>query len=402
MSAHAHGDLLVEDAHAGGKIYTAARGNSGACSAVLSTFHDPHEERRMAASLYEPLTLRDVTFKNRIGVSPMCQYSSVDGFATDWHLVHLGSRAIGGAALIAAEATAVTADGRISPHDLGLYRDEHVEMLSRITRFVESNGAVPGVQLSHAGRKASADAPWKGGAPLGPDEGGWSPVVAPSALPFGRRSQTPVALDLAGVARIVAAFRDAAQRALDAGFKVIELHGAHGYLLHEFLSPLSNQRIDAYGGSFENRIRLFVEVVQAVRTVWPDRLPLLARFSGTDWTPGGWDVEQSVELARVLAPLGVDLIDCSSGGVIPGAQIPVGPGYQVEIAERVRHEAGIPTAAVGLITDAVQADAIVRGGQADMVFLARELLRDPYWPLHAARKLGVSIPWPVQYQRAVD
>jgi 2,4-dienoyl-CoA reductase-like NADH-dependent reductase (Old Yellow Enzyme family) len=354
------------------------------------------------ASLYDTFTLRGITMRNRIGVSPMCQYSSVDGFATDWHLVHLGARAVGGAGLVLAEATAVTADGRISPNDLGIYRDEHVDMLARIAHFVESHGAVPGIQLSHAGRKASVDAPWRGGAPLSPAEGGWRPIHAPSAVPFGSRSPVPEELDLAGIRGVVSAFRDAARRALDAGFRVIELHGAHGYLLHEFLSPLSNQRRDAYGGSFENRIRLFVEVTEAVREVWPDALPLLARFSGTDWVEGGWDVAQSVELARMLHPLGVDLVDCSSGGLVPGAKIPVGPGYQVDIAARVRREAGIPTAAVGLITDPSHADEIVRSGQADMIFLARQLLRDPYWPLHAARTLGAKVIWPVQYQRAVD
>ncbi len=356
----------------------------------------------MSASLYEPLTLRGVTSRNRIGVSPMCEYSSVDGFANDWHVVHLGSRAVGGAGLVITEATAVTADGRISPFDLGIYRDEHVDMLSRITRFITAQGAVPGMQLSHAGRKASSDTPWHGGRPLSPDEGGWTPIWAPSPIPFSERSQVPHALDVAGIRGVVAAFRDAAARALDAGFRLIELHGAHGYLLHEFLSPLSNERTDEYGGSFENRIRLFVEVTTAVRTVWPESLPLLARLSGTDWLPGGWDLEQSIELARVLALLGVDLIDCSSGGIVPGAKIPVGPGYQVEIAERIRREADIATAAVGLITDPRQADAIVQGGQADMVFLARQLLRDPYWPLHAAKTLGASVTWPVQYQRAVD
>jgi 2,4-dienoyl-CoA reductase-like NADH-dependent reductase (Old Yellow Enzyme family) len=356
----------------------------------------------MSASLHEPFTLRGVTMRNRIGVSPMCEYSSVDGFANDWHVVHLGSRAVGGAGLVLTEATAVTADGRISPFDLGLYRDDHVEVLSRIARFVSSQGAVPGMQLSHAGRKASTDAPWKGGKPLAPADGGWTPIRAPSAIPFGDRSQTPRALDRDGIGEVVAAFRDAASRALDAGMQVIELHGAHGYLLHEFLSPLANQRTDEYGGSFENRVRLFVEVTEAVRSVWPDSLPLMARVSGTDWVPGGWDLEQSVELARLLAPLGVDLIDCSSGGIMPGVTIPVGPGYQVEIAERIRRDARIATAAVGLITGAEQADAIVRSGRADMVFLARQLLRDPYWPLHSARTLGARATWPRQYQRAVD
>ena len=356
----------------------------------------------MSPSLHEPLPLRGVTFRNRIGVSPMCEYSSVDGFANDWHLVHLGSRAVGGAGLVLTEATAVTEDGRISPHDLGIYRDAHVEMLSRIASFVSAQGAVPGMQLSHAGRKASTDAPWLGGRPLIPAEGGWRPIVAPSAIAFSDRSPLPEALDRDGIQCVTDAFRVAAARALEAGMKVIELHGAHGYLLHEFLSPLSNCRTDDYGGSFENRIRLLVEVTRAVREVWPDSLPLLVRLSGTDWVPDGWDLDQSIELARVLVPLDVDLIDCSSGGIVPGVKIPVGPGYQVDIAERIRRDGGIATAAVGLITGAEQADAIVRAGQADMVFLARQLLRDPYWPLHSAKALGASVTWPVQYQRAVD
>jgi 2,4-dienoyl-CoA reductase-like NADH-dependent reductase (Old Yellow Enzyme family) len=356
----------------------------------------------MTVTLYEPLTLRGVTMRNRIGVSPMCEYSSVDGFANDWHVVHLGSRAVGGAGLVLTEATAVTADGRISPHDLGIYRDEHVETLSRIAHFAIAQGAVPGMQLSHAGRKASTDAPWRGGRPLTVDEGGWRPVWAPSGIPFGDRSPVPAVLDHAGIDAVVAAFREAAVRALDAGFQVIELHAAHGYLLHEFLSPLSNHRTDEYGGSFENRVRLLLRVTESVRTVWPDRLPLLVRLSGTDWVPGGWDLEQSVALTRLLAPLGVDLIDCSSGGAVPGVKISVGPGYQVHIAERIRRDAAVATAAVGLITDPAQAEAIVGSGQADMVFLARELLRDPYWPLHAAKRLGAAVTWPVQYQRAVD
>jgi len=356
----------------------------------------------MTASLFEPFTLRGVTLRNRIGVSPMCQYSSTDGFANDWHLVHLGARAVGGAALVIAEATAVTPEGRISPRDLGLWRDEHVEMLRRITRFIREQGAVAGVQLGHAGRKASTEVPWRGGAPLSPDQGGWSPIVAPSALPFGSRSQTPEALDAAGIRRVVSAFRDAAHRALDAGFEVIELHGAHGYLLHQFLSPLANRRTDEYGGSFENRVRLALEVTDAVRSVWPESLPLFMRLSGTDWVDDGWDVEQSAELARLLGARGVDLIDCSSGGIVPGVRIPVGPGYQVALAERIRAVSGVPTAAVGLITSAQQADAVLRAGSADLVLLARKLLRDPYWPLHAARELGVEIEWPVQYQRAVD
>lgn len=356
----------------------------------------------MTASLFEPLTLRGVTLRNRIGVSPMCQYSSTDGYANDWHLVHLGSRAVGGAGLVIAEATAVTPEGRISPQDLGLWQDDHVEMLSRITRFIRDQGTVAGVQLAHAGRKASTEVPWRGGAPLAPGEGGWSPIVAPSAVPFGSRSQVPEALDAAGIRRVVEAFRDAARRALHAGFQVIELHAAHGYLLHEFLSPLANHRDDEYGGSFQNRVRLTIEVTDAVRSVWSDSLPLLVRVSGTDWVEGGWNVEQSAELARLLGAHGVDLIDCSSGGIVPGVRIPTGPGYQVSLAERIREVSGVPTAAVGLITSAQQADAVLRSGSADVVLLARKLLRDPYWPLHAARELDVSVEWPVQYQRAVD
>jgi 2,4-dienoyl-CoA reductase-like NADH-dependent reductase (Old Yellow Enzyme family) len=356
----------------------------------------------MAASLFEPVTIRSVTFRNRIGMSPMCQYSSVDGFATDWHLVHLGSRAVGGSGAVLTEATAVTAEGRISPFDLGIYRDEHVEMLARITRFVAEQGAVPGTQLSHAGRKASTDAPWRGGKPLSESEGGWRPVYGPSAIPFSSHSPVPEPLDEQGIRRVVDAFRDGARRALAAGFRVIELHGAHGYLLHEFLSPLSNRRTDRYGGSFENRIRLTVEVVEAVRSVWPESLPLFIRISGTDWTEGGWDIEQSVQLARILRPLGVDLIDCSSGGNVPGAKIPVGPGYQVQIAERIRRDGGISTAAVGMITTPGHAETIVATGQADFVFLARQLLRDPYWPLRAARELGANVAWPPQYERARD
>jgi 2,4-dienoyl-CoA reductase-like NADH-dependent reductase (Old Yellow Enzyme family) len=353
-------------------------------------------------SLFDPIILRSVTFRNRIGVSPMCQYSSEDGFATDWHLVHLGGRAVGGAAVVIAEATAVTADGRISPHDLGIWKDEHVEMLSRITRFIEAQGAVAGVQLAHAGRKASVEVPWRGGKALTVEAGGWRPVWGPSAIAFSRSAPVPEALDDAGIRGVIQAFRDAAARAHRAGFRVVELHAAHGYLLHQFLSPISNQRTDRYGGAFENRVRLTLEVVQAVRAVWPESLPLFVRVSGTDWTPGGWDVEQTARLAALLGPLGVDLIDCSSGGNVAGASIPLSPGYQVAIAEQVRRDGGVPTAAVGLITDPAHADAIVRDGQADFVFLARELLRDPHWPLHAARRLGVNLPWPVQYERARD
>jgi 2,4-dienoyl-CoA reductase-like NADH-dependent reductase (Old Yellow Enzyme family) len=352
------------------------------------------------AMLFEPLRLRDVTLKNRIAVSPMCQYSSTDGLANEWHLVHLGSRAVGGAGLVLVEATGVEARGRISPLDMGLWQDEQVEPLARIARFVEAHGAVAGVQLAHAGRKASVRAPWdEGGKPLGETEGGWR-VVAPSAVPFAPGHPQPLALDAAGLSAVKQAFVAAAGRALAAGFRVIELHAAHGYLLHQFLSPLANQRTDSYGGSFANRVRLVLEVTEAVRRVWPERLPLLVRLSATDWMEGGWDLEQAVALAQKLRPLGVDLVDCSSGGLVPQAKVPVGPGYQVGFAERIRRDGAISTGAVGMITSPEQADQIIRLGHADLVFLARELLRDPYWPLHAATRLGVKVDWPSQYLRA--
>lgn len=353
--------------------------------------------------LFAPLRIRGVEFRNRVGVSPMCQYSSVDGFANDWHFVHLGSRSVGGAGVVIAEATAVTPEGRISPQDLGIWSDAHVEGLARCVRFVEEHGAVAGVQLAHAGRKASTAPPWVGRHVVPPEEGGWLPLLAPSAIPFSAHSPVPEALSPDGIRAVVAAFAEGARRAREAGFRVVELHAAHGYLLHQFLSPLSNQRTDEYGGSFENRTRIVRETVEAVRAVWPEDLPLFVRVSATDWVDGGWDVEQSVELAGVLGRLGVDLVDCSSGGLVPGAKIPVGPGYQAEFAERIRRKGGIATAAVGLITDARQADRIVREGGADMVLLARQLLRDPYWPLHAAKQLGVEVDyWPVQYERARD
>jgi 2,4-dienoyl-CoA reductase-like NADH-dependent reductase (Old Yellow Enzyme family) len=352
--------------------------------------------------LFSPLTMRGVTFRNRVGMSPMCQYSSTDGFAGDWHVMHLGSRAVGGVGLVITEATAVTADGRISPADLGIWKDEHVDGLARCVRVVAEHGAVPGIQLAHAGRKASTAPPWDGGRHVGPETGGWSPVWGPSAIPFGSRSPVPRALDADGIRGVVQAFADGARRALQAGFRVAEVHAAHGYLLHEFLSPLSNERTDAYGGSFENRIRLTCEVVDAVRAVWPDALPLWVRISATDWAEGGWDLEQSVELARVLADRGVDLVDCSTGGLVPGVSIPVEPGYQTRFAAEVRRLGGIATAAVGLITAPAQADDIIRRGDADVVLLARELLRDPYWALRAGRVLGQPAPWPVQYLRAAD
>ena len=351
-------------------------------------------------NLFEPFTLRDVTFLNRIVVSPMCQYSSEEGFASDWHLVHLGSRAVGGAGLVFTEATAVLPEGRISPQDLGIWSDRHIEPLRRITRFILEQGSLPGVQLAHAGRKASTYRPWEGRGVVPESAGGWRNVVAPSPLPFAEGDAIPTALTEEGIKAVVKGFVDAARRALEAGFFVVEIHAAHGYLLHEFLSPFSNQRQDQYGGSFENRTRLLREVVASIRGVWPDRLPLFVRISATDWAPGGWDLDQSIALAGQLKPLGVDLFDCSSGGNLPDAKIPVGRGYQVPFAERIRRESGMPTGAVGLITSPMQADRIIREGQADLVFLARELLRDPYWPLHAARELGHVVSWPVQYLRA--
>jgi 2,4-dienoyl-CoA reductase-like NADH-dependent reductase (Old Yellow Enzyme family) len=350
--------------------------------------------------LFESLTLRDVTLQNRIAVSPMCQYSSENGFANDWHFVHLGGRAVGGAGLVFTEATAVVPEGRISAQDLGIWSDDHVEPLTRITHFIREQGSVAGIQLAHAGRKASTYRPWDGRGAVPEAQGGWHQVVAPSALRFAEGYAAPEALTEDEIQGVVMAFAEAARRACDAGFCVVEIHAAHGYLLHEFLSPFSNHRQDRYGGSFENRTRLAREVVSAVRSVWPERLPLFIRISATDWEAGGWDFEQSVELARQLKSLGVDLMDCSSGGNLPQANIPVGPGYQTPFAERIRREAVIPTGAIGLITSPVQADHIIRTDQADLVLLAREFLRDPYWPLRAARELGHAVPWPVQYLRA--
>ena len=352
------------------------------------------------SALFSPLTIKSVTFKNRITVSPMCQYSSADGFANDWHLVHLGSRAVGGAALIMQEATAVSPEGRISPGDMGIYKDEHIAKLQTITAFIHTQGAVAGIQLAHAGRKASHNIPWKGDRQIPSDaQEGWQ-TVAPSAIPFAPGTESPEALDRAGIQKVIYDYKAAAVRAVQAGYKVVEIHAAHGYLIHEFLSPLSNQRTDAYGGSFENRIRLLLEIVEAVKTVWPDTLPLFVRISATDWAEGGWDGDASVQLAAVLKNRGVDLIDCSTGGVVPGVKIPVGPGYQVPFAEKIRKETGILTSAVGMITSAQQAEEILQNGQADLIFLARQALRDPYYPLHAAKELGVDVEWPVQYTRA--
>jgi len=353
--------------------------------------------------LFDSLQLRDVILRNRIVVSPMCQYSSEDGFPNDWHFVHLGSRAVGGAGLVFTEASAVTPEGRISPQDLGIWKDEHVEPLARIARFIEAQGATAGMQLAHSGRKASTQQPWKGSRVLAPGEdGGFRPILAPSRIPFRPEDPVPEELDARGIARIVRAFGDAAERAFRAGFRALELHAAHGYLLHEFLSPLSNRRADAYGGSFENRIRVVLEVAESIRARWPERYPLFVRISATDWTEGGWEIEQSVELARRLALLDVDLVDCSSGGLVAGAKIPIGPGYQTPFAERIRRDVGIKTGAVGMIRSAEQAEHALRTGQADVVVLARQLLRDPYWPLTAARQLGATVRWPPQYERARD
>lgn len=348
--------------------------------------------------LFEPLKVGEITFRNRIFVSPMCQYSASDGLPGDWHLVHLGSRAVGGAGLVMVEASAVVPEGRITPGDTGLWSDAHAAAFHRITQFMRAHGAVPGIQLAHAGRKASMDLPWRGGKPLLPEADAWT-AVAPSAVPFAEGCPAPRALGRAELDGVVAAFAAAARRAQEAGFECIELHMAHGFLLHEFLSPLANRRDDDYGGSLENRMRLPLRVAEAVRAAWPARLPLFARISVSDWAEGGWDIEQSVTLCRRLQALGVDLIDCSSGGMIadPRISVPVGPGFQAPFAGHIRREAGIKTAAVGLITEAVQAEHLLCTGQADAVFLGREMLRDPYWPLHAAAKLRVDVPWPQQY-----
>jgi 2,4-dienoyl-CoA reductase-like NADH-dependent reductase (Old Yellow Enzyme family) len=349
--------------------------------------------------LFDELQLRDVVLPNRISVSPMCEYSCADGMANDWQLVHLGSRAVGGAGLVFTEAAAVVPEGRISPQDLGVWSEAHYQPLARAAHFIAAQGGVPGIQLAHAGGKASTFRPWSGAGAIAEADGGWQ-TVAPSAIAFSNSYPMPRALTVDEIATVQHAFVTAAVRAVEAGFRVIELHGAHGYLFHEFLSPLSNHRTDSYGGSFDNRTRLLCDTSVSVRTALPDSIPLFVRISATDWTAGGWDVEQSVELARRLKAIGVDLIDCSSGGNVDGAKIPVGAGYQLPFADRIRREADIATAAVGMITGAAQADQIVRNGQADLVMLARELLRDPYWPLHAAAALGVPAPWPVQYVRA--
>jgi 2,4-dienoyl-CoA reductase-like NADH-dependent reductase (Old Yellow Enzyme family) len=351
------------------------------------------------SNLFQPLKIRSIELKNRIVVSPMCQYSSVDGFANDWHLVHLGSRAVGGAALVFSEATAVSAEGRITHHDLGIYKDEHVEFLKRITDFIKQQNAVAGIQLAHAGRKASHHRPWEGSAALKENENPWT-TEAPSALAYKDGEPVPHELTKEEIINIIDNFKQATVRAIEAGFQIIELHGAHGYLLHEFLSPLSNHRKDEYGGGFENRIRFLIEITEAVRQVWSEEKPLFVRISATDWVDGGWNIEESIELSKILKTKGVDLIDCSSGGNSPAQKITIAPLYQTPFAERIKKEAGIMTGAVGLITTAEQAESILNNEQADLIILARQLLREPYFPLHAAHHLGADITWPLQYDRA--
>lgn len=353
----------------------------------------------MMSELFSPLKIKQVTFKNRLVVSPMCQYCSLDGFAGDWHLVHLGSRAVGGAGLVLTEATAVSPEGRISPSDLGIWKDEHVEGLKRLTMFISSRGAVPGIQIAHAGRKSSQEPPWKGSVPVPLEAGGWE-SVAPSAIAFKEGDPVPRSLTKPEIQELVGKFRAAAERALKAGFKVLELHAAHGYLIHEFLSPFSNRRHDEYGGSFGNRIRFLKEIVTATRSVWPSELPLFVRISATEYAEGGWTEQDSVSLAGILKEMDVDLIDCSTGGNISGVRISLEPLYQTRFAELIRKESGIKTGAVGLITTAREAESIIAGQRADLVFMARELLRDPYFPLKAARELGVDVDWPDQYLRA--
>lgn len=353
----------------------------------------------MMSILFTPLKIKSIEFKNRIAVSPMCMYSSNDGFSNDWHLVHLGSRAVGGAGLVMTEATAVSPVGRISPDDLGIWKDEHIENLKRIASFIGEHGAVPGIQLAHAGRKASVSSEWKGGAFLLPEEGGWT-TVAPSALRFSESTGIPHELTKDGIGRVVSEFAAAARRALAAGFKVAEIHAAHGYLVHQFLSPLSNRRKDEYGGSFENRIRFLLEVTDGIKKVWNPDYPLFVRISATDWADGGWDLPQSVRLSAVLKEKGVDLVDVSSGGLVPHVKIPAGYGYQLPFAAQIRKEAGVKTGAVGFITNAVQAETILRSGDADLVLVGRQMLRDPYFALHAAKELGDDVSYPVQYARA--
>lgn len=349
--------------------------------------------------LFSPLKLRDLTISNRIFVSPMCQYSSSNGKPNNWHFVHYGSRAVGGAGLVITEAMAITPEGKISPDDLGIWSNEHAEACIPLVDFIKAHGSTAGIQLAHAGRKAATEAPWLGGKPLDPDNRGWQPL-APSPIPFAPGYQTPREATADDLDKITQQFIEATHRSLAAGFQVVELHAAHGYLLHQFLSPLTNQRSDEFGGSLENRMRFPLQVAKAVRKTWPENLPMFVRISATDWIDGGWDVEQSIEFCRQLKQLGVDLIDCSSGGLAPDAVIPTGPGFQVPLATEIKNRVRIATGAVGLITDPVQAEQIIATKLADAVLLGRKLLDDPYWPLHAARVLGENHPWPVQYERA--
>ncbi len=351
------------------------------------------------SKIFSPLRLREIEFKNRIFVSPMSQYCSKDGMPTDWHFVHLGSRAVGGAALVIAEAAAVSSEGRITPWDNGMWSDQHTQAFKPMAAFIKAQGAIPGIQLNHTGRKASTDTPWRNRRPLGKKEGGWEPL-APSAIPFDRSSPVPREMTNSEIEELVSKFAAAVRRCHQAGFEVLELHMAHGYLCHQFLSPLSNQRRDDYGGDLKNRARFPLKVAQAAREMWPAHLPLFVRISCTDWVQGGWDLRQSIDLCRWLKESGVDLIDCSSGGMLPDANIPIGPGYQVPFAAAIRREVGISTGAVGLITQPFQAEQIVATGQADAVLIGREFLRNPYWPLYAAKALGVDVPWPLQYERA--
>lgn len=351
------------------------------------------------SKLFSPLKIRDIEFKNRIFMAPMCQYSSVDGIPNDWHFVHLGSRAVGGAGLIITEATAVAPEGRITPDDNGIWNDEQVSAFKRITEFIKAHNCVPGIQIAHAGRKASTFSPWKGNGEVTPDNGGWQ-TVAPSAVAFSKNYPAPKELSKEEIKKVVAQFKEAAQRSLNAGFTIIEIHMAHGYLIHQFLSPISNKRNDEYGGNLENRCRIAVEIASAVREVIPQSLPLFARISATDWVDNGWDLEQSIELVKKLKAVGVDFIDCSSGGNVAEAKIPAGPGYQIPFAEKIKKETNILTGGVGLITSPIQAEQIIANGHADAVSLARELLRDPYWPLRAAKQLKVDVDWPNQYLRA--
>jgi 2,4-dienoyl-CoA reductase-like NADH-dependent reductase (Old Yellow Enzyme family) len=350
-------------------------------------------------NLFTPFRIKDVELKNRIAVSPMCQYSSIDGFANDWHMVHLGSRAIGGAALVLTEAAAVSPEGRITASDLGIWKDEHIDLLKKITRFIHQQNAVSGIQLAHAGRKASHREPWNSGTMVAEKDGGWL-TVAPSPIPFSTNGYAPAALTEPGIQKVINDFQAAAKRALIAGFMVIEIHAAHGYLINEFLSPLTNKRTDKYGGSFENRIRFLLEIIQAIKKVWPENYPLLLRISSSDWVEGGWTIDDSVALGEVVKLKGIDVVDCSSGGVVPDAKIVAVPGYQVPFAEAIKSKTGISTGAVGIIVTPEQAEEIITSGKADMVFLAREMLRDPNFPLRAAYELGYDITWPVQYERA--